>query len=61
MDAQDGVPTIKCPECGASANPRKNKERYEQIEKLWKEGKLLYGVISDEDYPKLITKLNRKK
>ena len=23
LDAQDGMPTIPCPECGANANPQK--------------------------------------
>lgn len=29
MDAEDGVPTIPCPECGANANPTKVKWSFE--------------------------------
>ena len=48
MDAEDGVPTTKCPECGANPNPRDGTEaRYEQIKKLYDEGKLKFGCMED--------------
>ena len=50
------MPSIKCPECGAGGTSN-NKERYEQIKKLYEEGKLLFGV--DDDYYKLRKEINK--
>lgn len=71
IDAEDGVPTIKCPECGADTNPLEpdeeddnviieSKKRYEQIEKLFDDGKLLFGTLSkDNEYYKLREEINK--
>ena len=59
MDAHDGVPTTKCPECGADPNPINNKERYKEIEDIYKKGLLTFGKT--KDIQKTWNKINKGK
>lgn len=53
MDAEDGVHTIKCPECGENPNPIESdkilKDREETIYKIYIEGKLKFGTAKNSD------------
>jgi len=50
LDAKDGVPTARCPECGASANHSDSdasEVRYKQLKKLYDNNQLKFGEMSN--------------
>ncbi len=62
MDAHDGVPTTKCPECGANPNPGSSKERYQEIKEVYDKGLLRFGEAKDnKDFQAIWLKINKGK
>ena len=64
MDAEDGVPTIVCPECKANPNPIRTsklyRERIDEIKELHKKGLLKFGEAkNDDEFMKVWTKINK--
>jgi len=53
MDAGDGMPTLRCPACGANPNPLKSKEAKElesKLEKAYNNWKSKEDDKDEDDY-----------